>query len=338
MNRIKYLLIIILLLPQLAQSIYRVYTGNIGDRKVEIYMYAISDDDFHIICVDNETHEITYLGLPKRIDDNYYFKNYSINLKDNINSLIIKNFDFSENQTKSQNDFLIGSLNEFGDFKLKKVFEYNVIWNNGNEKNYKDSKKLVNNTEFKNIEFLQMNSTKEFYFKVLISKERKGQITITGVNVYSKKNGKLVQTINNIKGYVFFAFNAIQIGDFDFDGNENDFLLADGETHAANVPQTYYIYDGLQNKFIDPNLEGYTIRFDSEKKIATSTKTCGNEFIDPTSITINKMYYFNENTKKYNYLDQYCIAYDNKKFFQKKCTKKERQDCEKAVVEVGDEP
>jgi hypothetical protein len=333
MNRIKYLLIIILLLPQLAQSIYRVYTGNIGDRKVEIYMYATSDDDFHIIYVDNETHEITYLGSPKRIDDDYYFK-------DNKDSLIIKNFDFSENQTESKNDFLIGSLNEFGDFKLKKIFEYNLAWpwDDKDKIKEKDAERIFNDTKFQNIEFLQMNSTKEFYFKVLISKERKRGITITGIKVYSKKNGELVQTINNMKGYGFFTFNAIQIGDFDFDGNENDFLLADVETHAANVLQTYYIYDKSQNKFINANLEGYTIRFDSEKKIATSTKTCGNEFIDPTSITINKMYYFNLNTKKYNYLDQYCIAYDNEKFFQRKCTKKERQDCEKAVVEPGDEP
>ncbi|WP_141674472.1 hypothetical protein, partial [Gilliamella sp. HK7] len=308
MNRIKYLLIIILLLPQFAHSIYRIYVGNIGNKKVELYMSAISDSDFHILYVDDETYEITYLALPDKINNGYFFKSYS----DNEDSLTFKNFDFSENKAKSEDDFLIGTSLKFGDFKLKKVFEYNVIWNNGNEKNYKDSKKLVNNTEFKNIEFLQRDLTENFYFKLLLSKKKKENIKITGVNVYSKKNGKLVQTINNIKGYGFFAFNAIQIGDFDFDGNENDFLLADGETHAANVPQTYYIYDGLQNKFIDPNLEGYTIRFDSEKKIATSTKTCGNEFIDPTSITINKMYYFNENTKKYNYLDQYCIAYDNK--------------------------
>lgn len=103
-----------------------------------------------------------------------------------------------------------------------------------------------------------------------------------------------------MKGYGFFTFNAVQIGDFDFDfdfdfdGNENDFLLADGETHGSNVPQTYYIYDNSQNKFIDPDLEGYSLHFDHEKRIATSTKTCGDEFLDLSSITINKMYYFNE--------------------------------------------
>ncbi|MWP48109.1 hypothetical protein [Gilliamella sp. Pas-s27] len=158
--------------------------------------------------------------------------------------MIIKNFDFSENQTKSKNDFLIGSLNEFGDFKLKKIFEYNLAWpwDDKDKIKEKDAERIFNDTKFQNIEFLQMNSTKEFYFKVLISKERKRGITITGIKVYSKKNGELVQAINNMKGYGLFTFNAIQIGDFDFDGNENDFLLANVETHAANVLQTYYIY------------------------------------------------------------------------------------------------
>lgn len=44
-------------------------------------------------------------------------------------------------------------------------------------------------------------------------------------------------------------------------------------------------------------------------------------------------------TRKYDYQDQYCISYENyeEKSIDKKYTKKERLDCEKAVVEVGDE-
>ena len=55
---------------------------------------------------------------------------------------------------------------------------------------------------------------------------------------------------------------------------------------------------------------------------------------------LNKQYLFNKNKKKYDYQDQYCISYENseEKSIDKKCTNKERLDCEKAVVEVGDEP
>lgn len=157
----KYLLIIILLLPQLAHSTYRAYIGNIGNTKVELYLYAISDDDFQIIYVDDKNHEITYLGLPERIDNDYYFKNYSIDLNDNKDSLILKNFDFSENQAKSQEDTLIGTSLKFGDFKLKKIFEYNLAWSWGDKDKVKvkekNAGKLFNDIEFQNVEFLQMN-------------------------------------------------------------------------------------------------------------------------------------------------------------------------------------
>lgn len=202
----------------------------------------------------------------------------------------------------------------------------------------KEAEKLFNNTEFKNIEFLQMNSTNEFYFKVLISKKKKEGIKTTGINIYSKKDGKLLQTIKNSKDYGFYTFFAIEVGDFDFDGNKNDFLLADSQTHATNVPQTYYIYDKSQNKFIAPNLEGYSIRFDPETRIATSTKTCGDVVNYTYNVILNKMYFFDGNKKQYYYIDQYCMAsIDADNLTLRKCTNKEKQDCEKAV-EPGDEP
>lgn len=335
----RYLLLIVLLLPQVTQAIYRIYTGNIGDRKVEFYINGFSDKSVYIYYISNDDYTIESLGLPQKVDNEYIFKNYTYDAFDNKDTLIIKNFDFSENQANSKDNFLIGSSNKFGDFKLEKKFEYNVVWNNGYKENHKDSRQLFNNTEFRNIEFLQMNSTNEFYFKVLISKKKKEDIKITGINIYSKKNGKLVQSIKTTKSYLFYTFSAIEIGDFDFDGNQNDFLLANSETHAANVPQTYYIYDKSQNKFIDPNLEGYSIRFDPETRIATSTKTCGDVVNYTYNVLLNKLYYFNQDTKKYNYIDQYCMTMpDGANYYLRKCTTKERQACEKAVVEPGDEP
>ncbi|OTQ08001.1 hypothetical protein B6D11_14285, partial [Gilliamella apicola] len=218
-------------------------------------------------------------------------------------------------------------------------FEYNVEWENGDDRNWKDSKQLFDNTEFNNIEFLQMNSTQDFYFKVILSKKKKEDIKITGINVYSKKSGELLQTIKNSKGYIFYTFQAIRIGDFDFDGNKNDFSLNNSESYAVNVPQIYYIYDDSQNKYIEANLEGYSIQFDSENKIATSTKTCGDVVIYSSNVLLKKLYYFNNKEKKYTYIDKYCESIpDGVNYYLRQCTKKERLDCEKAVVEVGDEP
>ena len=340
MNIVKSILIIVLLIPQVAEAIYRVYSGNMGDNKVEFYLFAISDSNFHIIYIEDKTKKIEYMGAPKKIGNDYHFENYTtIDTVNNNDTLIIKNFDFSFNKVNSDNNELFGYSQIFGDFKLEKKFEYNIEWENGDDRNWKDSKQLFDNIEFKNVEFLQMNSTKDFYFKVILSKKKKEDIKITGINVYSKKNGELLQTIKNSKGYIFYTFQAIRIGDFDFDGNKNDFSLNNSESYAANVPQLYYIYDESQNKYIEANLEGYSIQFDSENKIATSTKTCGDVVIYSSNVLLKKLYYFNNKEKKYTYIDKYCEAIpDGVNYYLRQCTKKERLDCEKAVVEVGDEP
>ncbi|MBI0029579.1 hypothetical protein H3S88_12965 [Gilliamella sp. B14448G11] len=340
MNIVKSILMIVFLIPQVTEAVYRVYSGNIGDDKVEFYLLATPDSNFDITYIKDKTYEVGYIGGPQKKENDYHFKNFTtIDTDNDSDTLIIKNFDFSLNKVKSESNYLFGYSEKFGDFKLKKEFEYNVFTANGYELTRVESKQLFDNTEFNNIEFLQRSSTKDFYFKVILSKKKKEEIKITGINVYSKKNGELLQTIKNSKGYVFYTFHAIQIGDFDFDGNENDFFLQGAESHAANVPQIYYVYDDSQNKYIEANLEGYSIQFDSENKTATSTKTCGDVITYTSNVLLKKLYYFNNKEKKYTYIDKYCAAIpDGDNYYLRQCTKKERLDCEKAVVEVGDEP
>ena len=340
MNIVKSILMIVFLIPQVTEAVYRVYSGNIGDDKVEFYLLATPDSNFDITYIKDKTYEVGYIGGPQKKENDYHFKNFTtIDTDNDSDTLIIKNFDFSLNKVKSESNYLFGYSEKFGDFKLKKEFEYNVFTANGYELTRVESKQLFDNTEFNNIEFLQRSSTKDFYFKVILSKKKKEEIKITGINVYSKKNGELLQTIKNSKGYIFYTFHAIQIGDFDFDGNENDFFLQNAESHADNVQQIYYIYDESQNKYIEANLEGYSIQFDSENKIATSTKTCGDVITYTSNVLLKKLYYFNNKEKKYTYIDKYCAAIpDGDNYYLRQCTKKERLDCEKAVVEVGDEP
>ena len=340
MNIVKSLLIIMFLIPHVTEAIYRVYSGNMGENKVEFYLFATYDSIFDIIYIEDKTYEVGYIGEPQKKENDYHFKDFTtIDTVSDKDILIIKNFDFSLNKVKSESNYLFGYSETFGDFKLKKEFEYNVVGGNGYGRNQVESKPLFDNTEFKNIEFLQRSSTKDFYFKVILSKKKKEDIKITGINVYSKKSGELLQTIKNSKGYIFYTFHAVQIGDFDFDGNENDFFLQGAESFAPNVPQIYYIYDESQNKYIEVNLEGYSIKFDPENKIATSTKTCGDVFLYSYNVLLKKLYYFNKKEKKFTYIDKYCESIpDGDDYYLRQCTKKERLDCEKAVVEVGDEP
>ena len=116
-------------------------------------------------------------------------------------------------------------------------------------------------------------------------------------------------------------------------------LLLAQEVFIDSSNKEYLYLGSTQNKYIEANLEGYSIQFDSENKTATSTKTCGDVVIYSSNVLLKKLYYFNNKEKKYTYIDKYCEAIpDGVNYYLRQCTKKERLDCEKAVVEVGDEP
>ena len=111
----------VFLIPQVTEAIYRVYSGNMGDNKVEFYLFATSDSNFHIIYIEDKTKKIEYMGAPKKIENDYHFENYTtIDTVNNNDTLIIKNFDFSFNKVNSDNNELFGYSQIFGDFKLEK--------------------------------------------------------------------------------------------------------------------------------------------------------------------------------------------------------------------------
>ena len=168
MNTIKYIMIIVFLIPQIAKAIDRVYVGNMGDRKVEFYISAISENDFDIIYLDYKTKTISYLGLARKGDDGYHFR-YNIN--DNLytkDEIFIKYFDFGENQINSKNNYLVGSSQTFGDFKLEKKFEYNLSWpliDNSDKKSL-----MRQNSLLKILNSKMSNFYKEVQPKIFISK------------------------------------------------------------------------------------------------------------------------------------------------------------------------
>lgn len=104
----RYLLLIVLLLPQVTQAIFRIYTGNIGDKKVEFYIGSFIEDDFDILSINLKDFSIESLGIPQKINNEYVFKNYTYDTFGNKDLLTIKNLDLSENQASSEDNFLIG--------------------------------------------------------------------------------------------------------------------------------------------------------------------------------------------------------------------------------------
>ena len=54
------------------------------------------------------------------------------------------------------------------------------------------------NTEFNQIELLQLESLDKLYFTAVLSKQKNDKIKLVGINVYNKKNKKLQQHIQNL--------------------------------------------------------------------------------------------------------------------------------------------
>ena len=66
MNTIKDILIIVFLILQLTEAIYRVYSGDMEDRKVIFYLFVTSASNFHIIYIEDKTNKIKYIGGKKK--------------------------------------------------------------------------------------------------------------------------------------------------------------------------------------------------------------------------------------------------------------------------------
>ncbi|MWP48154.1 hypothetical protein, partial [Gilliamella sp. Pas-s27] len=99
--------------------------------------------------------------------------------------------------------------------------------------------------EFNNIDYLQQHSTKDFYFKVIVSKKKNEEANIVGIKIYSKHDGKLIQTITGIKGCEFHGYANIvnhEKSDYNFDGDNNDFYLFKDRLSGPNRTAEYYVY------------------------------------------------------------------------------------------------
>lgn len=322
MNYIKSILPIILLIPAISQAeLYRIYTGTIGQNKAEFYF----DDDF-AVYIDSKDYQVKNFDYIRKSSYPTKFKSNNVNSSDKI---VIENVDSHTFYSASENDQQLTGYTLNGDkVNLQKTFEY---------EKYNEQHPL-SEAEFNNIEFLQQSSTKDFYFKVIISKKKKEEVEIVGIKIYSKLDGRLIQTITGIQGCKFNSYVSIQTNegfDFNFDGDNNDFYLIKDRDFGRNTTAEFYVYDKIQQQFVKLNLKGNDFRFDYKEKKANSYKTCpGKKDNDEISLTDNFQYIGNNRYKRVKteclyksgeYLNEENSQFEYKK--QRTCKPKEIKDC-----------
>lgn len=339
-NLKKVLFIMMVFFSNFALANYTIYEGTIGKNKVELYFDAFYDNDINIIYLNNDSFEPKQLDNihNAQIEDGLVFNVPKTNFgEDIIDTIVIKNIDFNKDRSIILNQNLEGYSKKYGDFKLVRKFDYEFTYNDD------DNLKLKNNIEFENEEIIQRESTKDYYFKTLVSKKKGEFLKVVGINVYRKKDGSLFQTINDLKDFGFLSFTSIYTNrDANFDGKDNDFYISKSKEsiNDSNVIDAYFSYDEKQNKFVYLNLTGRFITFDSDKKTAKKEKICPIKTA-MTRATITDLYEYSDD-KKYTLTNSKCelIKYsDNgeKILLSRACNKKEKLFCQKASELMIDE-
>lgn len=318
MNYIKSILLIILLIPTISHSIYRIYTDNIGQDKAEFYF-----DDVYTIYLDDNEHQVKKLSSIGKNNDVYKFKSYYVTSPEEvIDEVFIKKLDSDTfNDLKKNYQQLTGDTRSGNKIDLHKIFEYDI-----------HNKNRLDEAEFNNIDFLQENSTKDFYFKLVISKKKKEEAKIVGIKVFNKKDGHLIQNITGVKAGIFESFTHITTGndDYNFDDDNNDFsigsLLFNGRG-GARVIAEYYSYDKKQKKYVKLNLKGNDIRLDSKTKTATDYKLCFSRKTEGR-IELNDTFQYMGNNH-YKQIKTKCLYKEDD--VQRACTPQELINCRKCL-------
>lgn len=119
---------------------------------------------------------------------------------------------------------------------------------------------------------LMSGSTAKFYFKEELTRLKDDWTSrVTAVNIYEKGTDKLVQRIP--VECQLWGINAIQVGDFNFDGLE-DFSVFEQSYAGANTSSLYFLFDKKTGTFFNSGFEGTTFDFDQEKKLVYEHNSC----------------------------------------------------------------
>jgi hypothetical protein len=161
------------------------------------------------------------------------------------------------------------------------------------KKEYDFNNKMATKDEWRNTGMLQYASTKQYFFKIIISPhgcENWIYDCVMGIELFNKKNGELFQKIE-MQGEYRHGILDVEIGDFNFDGIK-DFSIFEHSYAGPNSSSIYYLFDPLSGKFVNSGFEGSSLVFDTKKKrVYDSNQCCGGamRYTSVYKIVKNKM-------------------------------------------------
>lgn len=247
----KNIFLLLLFITSISVKSQTSFSGLLGKQPITLVMNNYGEGDVQAFYVYNK------IDTPITINGN--LKNGELTLFEKTNgkvtaSLIFKTFNKEDAQINGE--WISTDKSKTYKISLKKDF------------NIASGKKV----EWEAYELLQPQTTKNNYFKTIITKVKDDYYArVAGVKIYEKKTDKLIQTIP--LECQLWGLNSISVDDFNFDGLE-DFSVFEASYAGPNTSHIYILKDANSKKYTISNFGGTSLEFDSASKIIYEENVC----------------------------------------------------------------
>lgn len=284
--------LILFLLISIAGKSQSSYSGHLGKFPITLVMYHYGDGDSRAYYVYNKFD--TPITINGTLNNGVLSLFEKVGGRDISATLVFENFVEAAQEIKGK--WINSDSTKTYQVSLQKDFDIG----------YGD------NLEWKIKELIQSNSTKDHYFKTIITKERGVfYARISGVKIFEKGTDKLIQTIE--LDCQLFGIDNVSVGDYNFDGIE-DFSVFEASYAGPNTSSIYILRDPNSDKYLKSSFSGSSLEFDNDSNLIYEHNQCcaGRSHMNATYKVVNNEMIL---------IEQKCLDYDEKEedFIETEC-------------------
>lgn len=247
-------LLIILLLVSITGKSQSSYSGHLGTFPITLILHHQSDSDGILkayYVYDTYDNTITINGNLKNKELTLFEKDNAENISA---TLAFENF--NKNDKEIRGKWISADSTKAYPILLQKDFDIS----DGDDMLWEDK------------ELIQSKTTKEHYFKTVITKEQDDYYAkISRVKIFEKGTDRLIQTIK--LDCQLWGISNLNIGDFNFDGIQ-DFSVFEASYAGSNTSSIYILRDAHSEKYLKSNIRGSSLEFDNDLKVIYEYNQC----------------------------------------------------------------
>lgn len=278
MKHIIWVILLLVFLPGYSQV--RIFSGFIGKAPVQMVTFSYSDGDTRAIYAYDKFDTPIVINGRQRNDSLELLERDE---RGEVTS-VLRFPDFGAGDTELRGSWISQERQTQYEIRLTRMYEFS----------YYDS------TDFERMELLQPASTKDHYFRLLITKSAGEAMQVVGVRVYAKGSDRLIQELD--LDCEFWGLDNVSVADYNFDGLE-DFSVFEASYAGPNTSSIYILRDPLTEKYFISEISGTSLEFDPGSRLIYEHNQCcaGSRHMNATyRLVDNKM----------ELIQQTCLVYD----------------------------